>query len=210
MKRLALLGASGHGKVVADIAACDGWQEVVFYDDAWPKLTQNGAWKVVGDSNVLLEQINEFDGILVSIGTCVTRWNKHQQLKSAGAQLVSLIHPKACVSSMVLLGAGTVVMPGAIINVDTCLGDSCIVNTGATIDHDCQLGDGVHVGPGAHLSGNVTIGNCSWIGLGALLKQGVRVGSGVTVGAGAVVLRPVADGQTVTGVPARELAKRQG
>ena len=37
MKTLAILGASGHGKVVADAALSTGlWQEVVFYDDAWP------------------------------------------------------------------------------------------------------------------------------------------------------------------------------
>jgi sugar O-acyltransferase (sialic acid O-acetyltransferase NeuD family) len=210
MKRLALLGASGHGKVVADIAVCAGWQEVVFYDDAWPQLRQNGAWEVVGDSNLLLEQIDEFDGVLVSIGNCAMRWSKHQHLKEIGVPLVGLIHPRACVSSTVLLGVGSAVMPGAVINVDARLGDACIVNTGATIDHDCQLGDGVHVGPGAHLSGNVTVGNGSWIGLGALLKQGVRIGNGVTVGAGAVVLTSVADGQTVAGVPARELVKRQG
>jgi len=207
MKKLALLGASGHGKVVADVAMCAGWQEVVFFDDAWPALKSNGAWTVVGDTRMLLEQVDEFDGVHVSIGHCTTRWEKHQQLKNAGARLVSLIHPRGCVSSMARLGAGSVVMPGAIINVDACLGEACIVNTGATIDHDCQLGDAVHVGPGCHLSGNVTIGNRSWIGLGAVIKQGVAVGNDVTVGAGGVVLKTVSDGQIVVGLPAREMRK---
>jgi hypothetical protein len=43
--RLAILGASGHGKVVADAAGLAGWDEVVFFDDAWPGLTQNGEKK---------------------------------------------------------------------------------------------------------------------------------------------------------------------
>ena len=205
MKKLALLGASGHGKVVADVAMCAGWQDVVFFDDAWPTLKSNGAWTVVGDTRMLLEHVNEFDGVHVSIGNCATRWEKYRQLKHAGACLVSLVHPGACVSSLALLGTGSVVMPGGIINVDARIGEACIVNTGATVDHDCQIGDAVHMSPGCHLSGNVTVGSRSWIGLGALIKQGVMVGHDVTVGVGAVVLKTVPDGQTVIGIPAREM-----
>lgn len=208
MKRLALLGASGHGKVVADVALCAGWQEVVFYDDAWPTTQDNGVWKVIGDSQLLLKQASEFDGVLVSIGNCATRWRKHLELKAAGAPLVSLIHPRACASAMASLGTGSVVMAGAVVNIDASLGEACIVNTGATIDHDCRLGDAVHVSPGAHLSGNVTVGQGSWIGLGALVKQGVTIGSRVTVGAGAVVLKSTGDDVTVIGLPARELHKQ--
>src|SRR5690606_24126355 len=36
MIRLAILGASGHGKVVADCAELCGWSVVEFFDDAWP------------------------------------------------------------------------------------------------------------------------------------------------------------------------------
>lgn len=210
MRRLALLGASGHGKVVADVAICAGWQEVVFYDDAWPQRQSNGVWKIIGDTQLLLAHANDFDGVLVAIGDCTTRWRKHIELRAASAPLVSLIHPKAGVSGMAQIGIGSVVMPGGVVNVDTTLGEACIVNTGATIDHDCRLGDAVHVGPGAHLSGNVGVGSGSWIGLGALIKQGVAIGNGVTVGAGAVVLGPVADGKTVVGIPARELIRCHG
>ncbi len=38
MSRLAVLGASGHGKVVADCAELVGWSDIVFFDDAWPKI----------------------------------------------------------------------------------------------------------------------------------------------------------------------------
>lgn len=43
---LAILGASGHGKVLADIAELTGWDKVVFFDDAWPEVQRNGAWEV--------------------------------------------------------------------------------------------------------------------------------------------------------------------
>ena len=33
MAKLAIIGASGHGKVLADIAELTGWEEIDFYDD---------------------------------------------------------------------------------------------------------------------------------------------------------------------------------
>lgn len=209
MTRLALLGASGHGKVVADAALLSGWQSVDFFDDAWPKLERNGHWPVVGDSASLLARLAEFDGVLVSIGNCVVRWEKHQALQAAGARLATVVHPAATVSRHAALGAGTVVLAGAVVNVDAVVGPAGIVNTGATVDHDCRLGEAVHVCPGAHLSGDVHVGHCSWIGVGSAVKQGIVIGERVMVGAGAVVVSAIASGLTVVGNPARPLAGRK-
>lgn len=206
MKRLALLGASGHGKVIADMALLSGWDEVVFFDDAWPQCERNGPWTVEGDSAALIARLLQFDGVVVSIGDCNIRWQKQQTLQAAGALLVSIVHPAAIISPRSTLGAGTVVMAGAIVNIDVAIGRASIINTGATVDHDCRLGDAVHICPGAHLSGNVQVGDGSWIGIGATVKQGMVIGKHVMVGAGAVVVASLADGLTVIGNPARPVA----
>lgn len=207
MKRLAILGASGHGKVVADVALACGWQEVVFFDDAWPNVDENSFWTVQGNTESLVACIAEFEGVVVAIGQSAIRIEKHLVLESAGLPVVTLVHPGAYVSRFANMGAGTVVMPGAVVNVDTVLGKGCIINSGATVDHDCVLADGVHIAPGAHLSGNVSAGAGSWIGVGAAIRQGVRIGAGVMVGAGAVVVKDIADGETVVGNPARPIGK---
>jgi sugar O-acyltransferase (sialic acid O-acetyltransferase NeuD family) len=207
MKKLALLGASGHGKVVADAALAAGWQAVEFFDDAWTRASLNGHWPVSGNTATLLTRVLEFDGVLVSIGNCAARWEKHELLRAAGARLSTVVHPRACVSPFACLGAGTVVMAGAIVAVDAVVGEACIVNTGATVDHDCVLANGVHISPGAHLSGNVTVGARSWVGIGAAVRQGTRLGEGVMVGAGAVVVKAVEDGLTVAGCPAMPLVR---
>lgn len=208
MNRLAILGASGHGKVVADAAECCGWQAVDFFDDAWPQQGSNGAWQVVGDTAALKNVLEVYDGVCVAIGDNAVRYSKLLELEAAGANLCNLLHPAATISRHAVLGKGVVAFAGAVVNADAHVGLGVILNTGCSVDHDCIIGAGVHVSPGARLAGGVRVGDLSWIGIGASVRQVVRIGCGVTVGAGAVVVSDVADGLTVVGIPARPLSDK--
>ncbi|MEW5823158.1 MAG: acetyltransferase [Pseudomonadota bacterium] len=203
MKRLAILGASGHGKVVADAAECCGWSSIVFFDDAWPNRAVNGAWSVQGTTEVLMSKLDEFDGVVVGIGNNHIRHAKLQALQAAGAPVVSIIHPAATVSRHARIGSGSVVFAGAVVNVDASIGAGSILNTGCSIDHDCVLDEAVHISPGARLAGGVHVGEQSWVGIGASVRQLIHIGARVMVAAGAVVVADVPDTQTVMGVPAR-------
>lgn len=209
MKRLAILGASGHGKVVADTAESCGWQSIEFFDDAWPERQHNGSWAVVGDTAALHERLQMFDGVVVAIGNNAIRYSKLLELEAAGASLCSLVHPAATVSRYAVLEKGTVVFAQAVVNADVRIGLGSILNTGCSVDHDCVLGAAVHISPGARLAGGVSVGDLSWVGIGASVRQLVRIGAQVVVGAGAAVTTDVADALTVVGVPARALANRQ-
>lgn len=202
---LAILGASGHGKVVADTALAAGWEDVVFFDDAWPGLANNGCWSVIGDTGALLKRLREFDGIIVGIGDNRIRLAKTRELIAAGASLATIVHPHAVVSPRAQLGAGSVVFAGGVVQVDSRLGAACIINTNANLDHDCNVEDGVHICPGTSVAGLVCVGEASWLGIGASVKQLVTIGADVTVGASAAVICDVPDGQTVVGVPARPI-----
>lgn len=207
MKKLAILGASGHGKVIADAALLSGFDSVVFFDDAWPKLAANGCWQVVGDSAQLLSRCCEFDGVIVAIGNNSVRASKSIALMNAGAMLTTVVHPSAVVSPFAVIGSGSFIAAGAVVQVDAVIGRFCIVNTNAVVEHDCTLGEAVHISPGAMLAGAVSVGDRSWVGIGACARQLVSIGSDIIVGAGAVVVRSISDSCIVVGNPAKPLIR---
>lgn len=208
MNRLAILGASGHGKVIADIAQQAGWEIIDFFDDAWPALQHNSYWQVVGNSHQLVSSIDEYDGVFVAIGNNQIRQTKLRELEQVNAHIVTLIHPAATVSSYANIGKGTVIMAGASINIDASVGDGCIINTGSCVDHDCLLGRCVHLSPGVSLSGNVTLLDGVWMGVGSCVRQLIVIGANAVVGAGAVVVKDVESCNTVVGNPARILNRK--
>lgn len=204
MSRLALLGASGHGKVVAEAAMLSGWDEVVFYDDQWPAIKTVGPWRILGTAGDLLQHVHDsFDAAVVAIGKNATRLAFHQNLAAAGIPTPIIVHPSAVVSGFAQLGAGTVVLANGTINPFAVLGVAGIVNTAASVDHDCVLGDGVHLSPGVRLGGGIVVGDRTWIGAGAVVKNGLSIGRDAIVGAGAAVINDVSDATTVVGVPAK-------
>lgn len=205
MKHLAILGASGHGKVVADAAERTGWDSIYFFDDAWPELMANGYWPVIGSSEELLHNLQNYDGIVVGVGDNRIRHQKLQTLKAAGANIVSVVHPAAAISPYAELGIGSVVFANAVINAGAVVAPGAIINTGAVTEHDCRLGDCVHVSPNATLAGGVSLGRRVWVGASACVKQLVCIGDEAVIGMGSVVIRDIAAGQTVAGNPARPL-----
>ena len=205
MAKLAILGASGHGKVLADIALLTGWDEIDFFDDRFPVLSQLEQWDVVGNTEQLLQQLFNYDGVIVGIGNNRIRLEKQNKLFKLDAPLISLIHPRAIISTMSEIGIGSVIMANAVINSFSQIGQACIINTAATIDHDCKLADGVHISPGSHLAGGISIGIGSWVGIGANIVQLVTIGDNVIIGAGSTVIHSISSSQTVIGSPAKPM-----
>ena len=205
MKTLAILGAGGHGKVVADTALSCGWEDIVFFDHAWPNNKLNSCWPIIGNTESFHKYCSNYEAVIVAIGNCKIRFVESNRARDAGASLATIVHAKAILSSFAKVEPGTVILAGAIINIDAHIGFASIVNVGSTVDHDCTLGDAVHVAPGANLSGNVSVGSCTWIGVGSAIRQGITIGSNTTIGAGAVVVSDVPDNITVVGNPAKVL-----
>jgi len=204
-------GASGHGKVVADIIAFSGMELLGFVDDDGAKAgTSVGGIPVIGTAAALPDLIANRAAAVVTIGSNHVRTAKAKELERLGFKFATAIHPSAAVAHDVVVNGGTVVMAGAIINASSVIGANVIVNTGATVDHDCILSDGVHISPGANLAGGVVVGANAHIGIRASVIQRIQIGANAIVGAGAVVIRDVPAGVTVVGNPARTLNPKNG
>jgi len=204
-------GASGHGKVVADILALSAIDILGFVDDDARKAnTRLSGIPVLGTSDALSSLLAQHAAAIVTIGSNQTRMAKARELEQGGFKLATAIHPSAVVAHDVSVDAGTVIMAGAIVNCGSRIGANVIVNTGATLDHDCCLADGVHISPGASLAGGVVVGANSHVGIRASVIQGIKIGADAIIGAGATVIRDVPCGVTVVGSPARILNPNHG
>lgn len=202
MNNLVIVGASGHGKVIADIAEKVGYTDIVFLDDN-PKVESCGTYKVVGECKSALSYKNS--DFIVAIGNTKVRRKIQSELIAMGLHIVSLIHPAAVIAPNVKIGVGTVVMAGAVINPYTEIGQGCIINTCASVDHDCRIGDYVHVSVGAHVAGTVTIEDNTWIGAGATISNNIEIVADCMIGAGAVVVADIDEPGTYVGVPAKKI-----
>lgn len=202
--KLAIIGASGHGKVAADIAQISGKYQQIFFLDDNTELNECMGFSVRGSSNDIELYIKDAD-FFVAIGNAVIRKRIIERLLQEKACIATLIHPQAVIGSKVEIGIGSIIMAGVVLNADCKLGCGSIVNTGASVDHDCVLGDYVHVSVGAHLAGSVTVGENTWIGAGAIVNNNVTITSSCMIGSGAVVVRNIEIQGTYVGVPAREL-----
>ncbi len=214
MKRVIILGAGGHGQVVADILLAMNAGEanlaiLGFVDDddrlRGQKLL---GLPVLGPVNSLPE--HSPDAVVVAVGDNAARARLASRITDGGLRLFSAIHPRSVLGTDVEIGAGSMVCAGVVVNTGVRLGAGVILNTGCTVDHHGKISPFCHIAPGTHLGGEVILGNGTLIGLGAMVLPRVRIGAQVVVGAGAVVTADVPDGCTVVGMPARPLVRQEG
>ena len=199
MNRLIILGASGHGKVISDIAEKSGYTDIVFLDDN-KNIKECAGYPVIGK----IADAEQMSGDkIVAIGNPQIR----ERILNSMSESITLIHPDAVISRRVEIGIGSVVMAGAIINSDTIIGKGTIINTSSSVDHDCKIADYCHISVGAHVAGTVQIGTRTWIGAGATVINNVKICSDCMIGAGAVIVGDINERGPYVGVPAKRIDK---
>lgn len=203
-KKVIIIGAGGHAKVIADIIEKSGDQIVGFLDD---KIEKNTIivkdYKVIGDLNsrFSLSIANKDYEFITAIGD-----NKKREeiSKSPNLKFYTAIHPSAQIGLDVKIEEGTAIMANVCINSSARIGKHCIINTGAIIEHDNIIENFVHISPNSALGGTVRIGENTHIGIGSVVKNNITICKNCTVGAGAVVVKNIEKEGTYIGVPARK------
>ena len=127
-KKVIIIGAGGHAKVIADIIEKSGDEVVGFLDDN----KENGAtviknYKVIGDLNnrfamAVTKKDVEF---IIAIGDN----KKREEIShSPNLKFYTAIHPSAQIGLDVRIEEGTVVMANVCINSSARIGKHCIIN----------------------------------------------------------------------------------
>jgi len=205
MKTLVIIGAGGHGRVVADCAQQAGrYQNIVFLDDCFNQIKTSGQWNIVGLVKDFPQFVSQSD-FIVAFGNNQLRASIIKTLQKAKARIISLIHPSATVSPHSEIGSCVIICANAVINIGTRIADGCIVNTGATVDHDCNIHDYVHISPGVNIAGGVTVEQYSWLGIGSTIIECLTLERNTQIGAGAVVTQSTKANSLYLGVPAKQI-----
>lgn len=201
-KSVVIIGASGHGKVIADIIVNSDDKVLGFLDDA----DDVQGKKIIGFP--VLGKIADYDNyrdceFVIAIGNPYIREKIAIELP---VKWYTAIHPTAVISSLdVEIGEGTVIMANAVVNPSARIGKHCIINTGAIVEHDNILEDYVHLSPNVTLAGIVKVGKSTHIGAGSCTKQVLNIASDCIIGAGSVIVKDITESGTYVGVPARKI-----
>lgn len=202
--KLLIIGASGQGKVAADIAIkMNKWKSIAFLDDD-ENIKISMGLEVIGKSTDAFKYKDEAD-IFIAIGNNEIRERIQEKLIGEGLSIPTLIHPNAIIGNDVEIGQGSVIMAGVVINASTKIGKGCIINTTSSIDHDNTIEDYVHISPGVKLAGSVKICKGTWLGIGSIVINNITICNNCKVGAGAVVIRDIIEPGTYVGIPARRI-----
>jgi len=205
--RVLVLGAGGHGQVVADIllrmADAGAALVVTGYLDDNSSLTGQRfldlpVWGRLADRASV-----PHEAVVVAVGDNQQRRRLVRELSRGGEAFATARHPSAVIAPDVAIGPGTMVCGGVVINPGSVIGAHVILNTGCTIDHHNRIGDYAHIAPGVHLGGDVRVGPGTLVGIGSVVLPQRSVGEWSMIGAGSVVTRAIPSGVTAVGVPAR-------
>ena len=201
-EQVIVIGASGHGKVVADIVRRSGDTLLGFLDDNETLSPEIAGIHVLGK----VEDYARYPDVsfVIGIGSSAIREKIARQLSNV--HWYTAIHPSAVISTLdTQIGAGSVVMANAVINPSAHIGAHCIINTSAVVEHDNLVGDFTHISVGAKLGGTVSVGAHTWVGIGTTVSNNVSICDHCMIGAGAVVIHNIKESGTYVGVPARKI-----
>lgn len=201
-EQVIVIGASGHGKVVADIVRRSGDTLLGFLDDNETLPPEIAGIPVLGKVVDFAKYPDA--SFVVGIGNSAIREKIVRQLDNV--RWYTAIHPFTVISALdTQIGVGSVIMANAVVNPSAHIGAHCIINTASVVEHDNRVGDFTHISVGVKLGGTVSVGAHTWVGIGTTVNNNVSICDHCMISAGAVVICDIKESGTYVGVPARKI-----
>ena len=111
----------------------------------------------------------------------------YRQVKNAGFEICSFIHPSSVIADNVSLGEGSIVMANTIIEPFVKIGDCNIFWSNAVITHNNNIGNFNFFGAGCTIAGECEIGDCCFFGTNATVRNNIQISDKTLVGAGTYI-----------------------
>lgn len=172
MRRIVIIGAGGHGKVVYDtIMRLSDFEIVGFVDQNMPINSE-----IIDGCRVILSQseLSKLplltDCFVVAIGNNEIR-NKIFSEASNFSVPATIVHPQAFVGADVQLQEGSVIFANSTITSGSSIGKNTIINANVVVDHDCKIGSHVHLKIGALIGSNSIISDSTTIQIGEVVSE---------------------------------------
>ena len=217
VRRVMVVGGSGHARCVVDAAQAGSTLEVVaIVDDGTGADGASGdvlGVPIVGGTDLVAAWRDDgrIDGVVVGIGDNHTRLAVAQRLSGSvlGVVFDVVVHPTASVAASARLDAGAVVLAGASVGPQAVVAAHALLGAQANLDHDATMAAGSSLGPGALTGGTVSIGRATALAMGAIVRHGLTIGDDSVLGAGAVLTHSIPDRVVAWGSPAEVKRTRQ-
>jgi sugar O-acyltransferase (sialic acid O-acetyltransferase NeuD family) len=202
-RKLLIIGAGRHGRVVADTALAAGSEIAGFLDDTRPAGSEVEGVAVLGGfarrtEPALLAEV----AVIVALGDNAARLRLADEVEGAGGVLATVVArscdvaPSARIGPGVFIGSFGRVRPGARI------GRCALIESHCGIGTDALVGAGAFLGPGVQTTGGTALDAAAFVGAGAMIIEEARVGAHSVVGANSTVREDVPAGVMVMGSPA--------
>lgn len=208
-KPLILIGGGGHCKSCIEVIEAEGLFHIKGILDTSEKVGSSVlGYPLIGSDEDIPYLIKAGNYFLITLGQIKSAYPRkvlYNQLKSLGAQIATIISPKAIVSKHAIIGEGTIIMHAVNINADACIGFNNIINTGSNIEHDVVTGKHCHISTHAVLNGNCRLADEIFIGSGGILNNGVSIVEKVIIGAGSVIHKNITESGIFIGNPFRKI-----
>jgi sugar O-acyltransferase (sialic acid O-acetyltransferase NeuD family) len=208
-KRLAIIGSSDLGQLIAHHASVNcGFEIAGYYDDFNTSKLSRDNYPVLGTIENIEKDFaaKKMDCLMIAIGYRHMDFRERVYERFAGKiPFASVIHPSTNMDSSVKIAEGCFILPGCVLDMNVVLHANVLLNTGCVIAHDSEIMAHSFLSPAVKVAGFTKVSRKCVIGINATLIDNIVIHEGIQVGGGAVVVGNLDEKGLYVGIPARKI-----
>lgn len=203
MDKLLIFPCNGNAVEALDCAA--GQFEVIGFIDDDPEKTGVHRSGVNVYGRYLIEKYPEAKVLAVpgSPRTFGMRKRAIDSLNLPPARFARVIHARATISPMAVLGYNILIMAGVVITSNAEIGNHICILPNTVVHHDSAIEDYCLIGSNITIAGYTKVQANCYIGSGSNIINGIVVGRNSLIGLGTNVIKSIPDSSIAVGNPAR-------